>query len=155
MNSQQYLSQEPVHSQDITVQMGEKVHTELHQSQHVKYAQRRYHPMIKANNHFIAEDERTNEREPLDQAGREHVEPQRSQTKINVNNHFIAEDGRRDERGPMEQMRADPISFEPQRFQPMIKANNRFIVKDGRNYGRSPRHAKNGSVLFEQQNSNQ
>ena len=39
MNSQQYLGQEPFHSQDIRVQMGEKVHTEVHHSQHVKHAQ--------------------------------------------------------------------------------------------------------------------
>ena len=39
MNSQQYLGQEPLHSQDIRVQMGEKVHTEVHHSQHVKHAQ--------------------------------------------------------------------------------------------------------------------
>ena len=37
MNSQHNFNQEPVHSQDIRVQMGEKVHTELHQSQHVSY----------------------------------------------------------------------------------------------------------------------
>ena len=39
MNSQKYLGQEPLHSQDIRVQMGEKVHTEVHHSQHVKHAQ--------------------------------------------------------------------------------------------------------------------
>ena len=60
--------------------MGEKVHTEVHHSQHVKYAQRSYHPAIKVNNHFIIEDKRINGREPLDQAGRDYVEPQRLQT---------------------------------------------------------------------------
>ena len=39
MNSQQYLGQEPIHSQDIRVQMGEKVHMEVHHPQHVKHAQ--------------------------------------------------------------------------------------------------------------------
>ena len=51
MNSLQYLTQEPPHSQDIRVQMGEQVHMELHQPQ-----QQRYHPVKKANNCFIAED---------------------------------------------------------------------------------------------------
>ena len=104
MTSQQYLSQEPAYSQDIRVQIGEQVHTELHQSQHVKYAQQRYHPTIKANNRFITEDGRTNERWPPDQAGRDSVvfEPQRFQPTINMNNRFIAKDGRTNERGPLE-----------------------------------------------------
>ena len=34
MNSQQYLSQDTAYSQDIRVQMGEQVHTELHHPQH-------------------------------------------------------------------------------------------------------------------------
>ena len=67
--------------------------------------------MIKANNHFITEDETNYERESLQQTGREHVEPQRLQRMINANNHFIAEDERRDERRPMEQMRENPIPF--------------------------------------------
>ena len=101
VNSEQYLSQEPAYSQDIRVQMGEQVHTELHQSQHVKYAQQRYHPMIKVNNHFIAEDRRTNGRGPSDQAGRDPVvfEPQRFQPMIKANNRFIAENRRTNEEG--------------------------------------------------------
>ena len=88
VNSQQYLSQEPAYSQGIRVQMGEQVHTELHQLQQVKYAQQRYHPTIKANNRFITEDGRTNERGPPDQAGRDSIvfEPQRFQPMIKVNN---------------------------------------------------------------------
>ena len=39
MSSQQYSSQEPHCSQDIRVQMGEKVHMKVHHPQHVRHAQ--------------------------------------------------------------------------------------------------------------------
>ena len=146
--TQQHLSQEPVYSQDIRVQMGERVHTEVHQSQHVKHTQRSYQPAINANNRFVTEEERNNGREQLDQTGRDQVDPERSQTMINANNRFIAEDGR-SERRPMIQREADSVTFEPQRFQPMLKVNNRFIAENRRNYGRC---TENGPVLFEQQN---
>ena len=67
----------------------------------MRHAQRSYQPAIKANNCFIAEDKRINGREPLDQAGRDHVEPQRWQTTDEcMNNRFITEDGTRSETEP-------------------------------------------------------
>ena len=103
---------------------------------------------IKANNRFIAEDERTNSREPPDQAFMDRIKPQKLQTMINANNYFIVKDGTRGERGSIGQMRADPVAFEQQRFKPTIKVNNHFIAEDERNYRRPP---ENGSVLLEQQ----
>ena len=138
--------------------MGERVHTEVNQSQHVKHTQRSYQPAIiilsqkrkgpLGENNWTKLAE-TIGGEQLDQTGRDHVDPQRSQTTINANNRFITEDGRGGERRPMVQRKADSITFEPQRFQPTLKANNRFIAEDQRNYGRC---TENGPVLFEQQN---
>ena len=59
MNSQQHSIQETPYSQDIRVQLGERVHTELHQPQ-----QQRYHYTKNANNRFIAEDKRHPRRGP-------------------------------------------------------------------------------------------
>ena len=119
VNSQQYLSQEPAYSQDIRVQMGEEVHTESHQSQHVKNGKLRYHPTIKVNYRFIAKNGRTNERCPPDQTGRDSFsfEPKRFQPMIKANNCFITEDSRTNERGSLEQLRGDPVACKTQRLQ--------------------------------------
>ena len=100
IHSQEYLSQEQVHSQDIRVQIGEPVHTELHQPQHRKYASQNYQPTIKANNHFITEDGRNYERGPPEQLGNDPVvfDPQYYQPMIKANNRFIAENLRNQER---------------------------------------------------------
>ena len=154
LNSQQYLSQEAAYSQDIRVQMGEQVHTELHHPQYGKNAQQRYYSKTKANNCFIIGNERVNERGPPERVGRDSIvfEPQRLQPVVEANNRFIADDERTNVKVPPEQPRRDSVVFEPQRFQPMIKANNRFITEDGRNYERPPEHPEDGPVLCGQQN---
>ena len=141
MNSQQYLSQEAADSQDIRVQMGEQVHMELHHPQHGKYAQQRYYPMIKVNNHFSTRNERINERGPPELVGRDSVgfEPQRFHPTIKANNCFIAEDGRKYER-PLEHPEDGPALCGQQNFQPAINVNNHFIMEDARNYERGISH---------------
>ena len=91
MNSQQYLTQEPPYSQDIRVQMGDQVHTKLHQPQ-----QQRYHPAKKVDNRFIAEDRRYFKRKPQEQAGGDPImfDPHGYNAMIKANNCFIAEDRR-------------------------------------------------------------
>ena len=93
IQSQKYPSQEQAYSQDIRVQMGEQVHTELHRPQYMKYAPQNYQPMIKANNRFITEDVRNYDRGPQEQLGNDPVvfNPQNYQPTIKVNNRFIAE----------------------------------------------------------------
>ena len=149
MNSQQYLTQEPPYSQDIRVQMGEQVHTELHQPQ-----QQRYHPAKKVNNGFIAEDRRYFERRPQEQAGGDPFmfDPQGYNPAIKANNHFIAEDRRYWNGRTQEQTGREPAVFDPEQFQPTIKGNNRFITEKGRNYERSPVYAGDGTIVPGQQN---
>ena len=105
MNSQQYLTPEPPYSQDIRVQMGEQVHTELHQPQ-----QQRYHPAKKVNNRFIVEDQNYFERKPQEQAGGDPImfDPQEYNAAIKANNHFITEDRRLWEGRTQEQTRESP-----------------------------------------------
>ena len=149
MNSQQYLTQEPPYSQDIRVQMGEQVHTELHQPQ-----QQRYHPAKKVNNRFIAEDRRYFERGPQEQAGGNPImfDPQGYNPVIKVNNHFITEDRRYWKGRSQEQTEREPAVFDLQQFQPTIKGNNCFITEKGRNYERSPVYVGDGTVVPGQQN---
>ena len=132
MNSQQHSIQETPYSQDIRVQLGERVHTELHQPQ-----QQRYHQAKKANNCFIAEDKRHPRRGPQ---GRDFStpDPHGYHSAIKVNNHFIVDDRRYQRKMTQEQSERGPTMFDPQQFQPMIKANNRFFAEEGRNYVRSP-----------------
>ena len=93
--------------------------------------------MMGANNRFIIEDGRTNERGPPEQAGRDSVafEPQRFQPMIKVSNCFIAEDGRNYERPP-EHTVDGPALCGQQSFQPAINTNNHFIMDNARNYER-------------------
>ena len=64
IHSQQYPNQEQAYSQDIRLQMGEQVHTELYLPQQMNYAPQNYQPTIKVNNRFITEDARNYERGP-------------------------------------------------------------------------------------------
>ena len=50
VNLQQHLNQESFYSQDIRVQMGEKMHTEVHHSQHVKHDQRGHEAAMNTKN---------------------------------------------------------------------------------------------------------
>ena len=131
MNSQQHSIQETPYSQDIRVQLGERVHTELHQPQ-----QQRYHQAEKANNHFMAEDKRHPRRGPQ---GRDFStpDPHGYHSAIKANNHFIADDRRYQRKMTKEELEREPMAFDPQQFQPMIKANNQFFAEEGRNYVRS------------------
>ena len=56
MQPQQYLNQAQTYSQDVRVQMGEHVDTELHQPQQMKSGPQNYQPTKKVNNHFIGEE---------------------------------------------------------------------------------------------------
>ena len=132
MNSQQHSIQETPYSQDIRVQLGERVHTELHQPQ-----QQRYHHMKSANNRFIAEDKRHPRRGPQ---GRDFSmpDPHGYHSAIKANNHFIADDRRYQRKMTQDELERGPTAFDPRQFQPTIKANNCFFAEEGRNYVRSP-----------------
>ena len=131
MNSQQHSIQETPYSQDIRVQLGEQVHTELHQPQ-----QQRYHQAKKANNRFIAEDKRHSRR---GLQGRDFItsDPHGYHSVIKANNHFIADDRRYQRKMTQNELERGPMAFDSQQFQPMIKVNNRFFTEEGRNYVRS------------------
>ena len=103
----------------------------------VAFEPQRFQPEIEANNHFITEDGRTNERGPPEQPVRDLVafEPQSFQPAIEANNRFIAEDRRNYER-PLEHPEDGPTLCRQQNFQPEINTNNRFIREDTRNYER-------------------
>ena len=78
------------YSQDVRVQMGEQVHTELHQPLHRAFDVHEYQQLIKANNHFIAENLRNYQKEAHQLPGNYAVN--RSQvTSDNSINHNLAE----------------------------------------------------------------
>ena len=54
MVPQQYPSQLQRYSQDVRIQMGEPVHTEVHLPQQMQFDPQEYQPTIKKNNCFIA-----------------------------------------------------------------------------------------------------
>ena len=60
---QQYPVRAQKYSQDVRVQMGEPVRTELHQPQQMMFDPHEYQPTIKVNNHFIAENSRNYQKE--------------------------------------------------------------------------------------------
>ena len=132
MNSQQHSIQETPYSQDIRVQMGERVHTELHQPR-----QQRYHHMKNVNNCFIAEDKR-HPRRWLQGRDFSTPDPHGYHSVIKANNHFIADNRRYQRKMTQDELERGPTAFDPQQFQPLIKAKNRFFVEEGRNYVRSP-----------------
>ena len=132
MNSQQHSIQETPYSQDVRVQLGERVHTELHQPQ-----QQRYHQAKKVNHRFIAEDKRHSRR---GLQGRDSItsDPHGYHSAIKANNHFIMYDTRYQRKITQDESERGPTAFDPQQFQPTIKANNLFFTEEGRNYVRSP-----------------
>ena len=100
MNRDLYVDQRKYQSQDIHVQLGETVHTKLHQAQSGRYPQGVNYLRLKANNQFIAEEsvqdppeEEVNyESESRQRSSPSDVELQESQRRINANIRFIAEE---------------------------------------------------------------
>ena len=100
MQPQQYLNLAQTYSQDVRVQMGEQVHTELLQPQQMKSGPQNYQPTRNANNHFIGEDTRNYQRGLQKQVENYNpdfpttFDPQSYQPTIKVNNCFITETSR-------------------------------------------------------------
>ena len=136
MNRDLYVDQRKYQSQDIRVQLGETVHTKLHQAQSGRYPQGANYLRLKANNQFIAEEsvqdppeEEVNyESESRQRSSPSDVELQESQRRINANNRFIAEEQVNCE--SESRQRSSPSDVELQESQRRINANNRFIAEE-------------------------